>query len=328
MKLIAPLSRSDVAAKSYRLFGTVMRTPVSATHYRKKWEASRHALHGAYKGNDLPWADNAQDIFTFLIYHFELALEGEIKDEPIQDSLRALAYASDPATVKSSFRFHLAEPSFVRGIRFTFKADQPLKIREMALFLLPLIGDTWFDAAPEIIPGEIESFCVDWATLVDGIKLTSNAQMAILTTLFHMMDSPHWRPHIPEGKWKLLEYYPSLPDDYPPLKRCLKHPELVAAISGVADPDAIVLWAKILWLNYSKLADTVKEALEKFTKAAPRGHIDTYYLEAVAAELEKVEEARMKYTTWSSERTAIALDEKIADHEEAMDALKSIKRQQ
>ena len=322
MKLIVPLSTPDVATKSYHLFRTVMCTPVSTTHPMEKWEASRLALYGAYKGGYLPPVDDPQDVLTFLNYHFGLALQDENQDEPIQNALCVLAHVSDP----SLEALDLAQPPFVRGIRFAFKPDRPHKLREAALLLLPLIGNKWFDAAPQIISGEMQSFCVDWATTVDDIEPVSNPQkVAILTALLHMMNSPDCRPHIPKGKWKLLEHYPWLPRDCPPLKRCLENQQLVAAISQVADPDAIVLWPRILWLNYKELAGPVQEALKEVTKAAPRGHVDTHYLEAVEFELEWAKRRRTLYELRSRDPAAVALDEEIKGHQEAIKALKAIK---
>ena len=119
MKLIAPLSRTDVATKNYHLFQTVMHTPVSLIHPREKLEASRLASHAASKGGGepLPPVDDPQDILTFLNHHFELALQGKNQDGPIYNAL--LAYASNPVTIYGPGSFDLAQPSFVRGIRFS-----------------------------------------------------------------------------------------------------------------------------------------------------------------------------------------------------------------
>ena len=328
MELIILLSTPGAATKNYRFFHTVMHTTTLS------WgmlEASRLALHGAYKGDDSPPVDDPQDALTFLNYYFELALEAKIRgqaiqDEPIRDALHALAYASDPATI-TAVDFDLKQPSFVRGICFAFGANRPLELRKAALFFLPLIGDTWFDAAYGIIPGEMESFCVDWATAVDSIEHTGRAKKAILMALFHMMDSPNWRHLIPEGKWKLLEYYPSIPEDCQPWKKCLENQELVADISQVTDPEAIALWPKILWLKYDKLTPAVQEALKEVTKSAQgRRHIDTYYQEAVEY-LQEAERPIMKYEERSNEPAFIALERKIEDRLKAVDALRAIKNQ-
>ena len=328
MRLITPLSRTGVATKNYHLFQTVMNSLIFSTHIDEKWEASRLALHSALKGDEpLSPVDNPQGILTFLNHHFRLALQGNNQDQPIQNALRALAYTSNPANIDAPGCFDLAQESFVRGICFAFKTDRPHGLRKAALFLLPLIGNKWFDAAPKIIPAdEMKSFCVDWATTVDSIKHTSNDQkVAILTALFHMMDSSLWRPHIPEGKWKMLEHYTLVPDSCQPLKMCLENQELIAAISQVTDPDAIAVWPTILWLNYKELTTSVQKALQDATKAAP-GHIDDY-LTAVESEQKKAEKKREEYTRLSNEPAADVLDQEIWNHYEAAVALKTIRHQ-
>ena len=322
MKLITLLSRTDVATKSYHLFHTVMHTPVPLGG----WEASRLALHGAYKGELLPLVDDPQDILTFLNHHFELALQGNDQDGPIQNALRALAHATNPTAIDAPR--HFDQPSFVRGIHFAFKADRPKKLREAALFLLPLIGDKWFDAAHQIIPNVADHFCRDWNTIVGSIEHTSDAKKAILTTLFYMMDSPHWRPHIPEGKWKLLEYYSLVPDDCRPLKRCLENHQLVVAISQMRDPEAIALWPRILWLEYDKLTPQVQEALKRLTKAAKgRKHIDEYHQEVMKS-LRVAELMMSKLVEWSGDDPdAIALNRKIESHRKAIGVLEAIRSQ-
>ena len=326
MELIVPLSTSLGATKNYGLFRTVMRTPSWG-----KWEASRLTLHGAYKGDDLPPVDDPQDVLTFLDYHFKLVLDPKIRDraihdEPIRDALHALAHASNPATIKAA-NFDLTQLSFVSGICFAFEDNRPHELREAALVFLSLIGDTWFDAAYRIIPGKMKSFCMDWATAVDSIKHTSNAKNAILMALFHMMDSPHWRHLIPVGKWKLLEYYPSIPEDCQPWKKCLENPKLVADISQVTDPEAIALWPKVLWLKYDKLTSAVQKELKKVTESAEgRRHIDTYYQEAVEY-LQEAEGEKIKYEGRPYEPAVIALERKIKNRQKAVDALRAIKNQ-
>ena len=324
MKLIAPLSRADVATKGCRLFQTIIHTPVSPTHSEEKFEASRLALHSTCEGGEpLLLVNDPQGTLNFLNPGLELTIQGKDQDAPIHNALRALAYASNPATINTPGHLDLA--SFVHGIRFAFEAGRPHKLREAALLALPLISDEWFDAARRIIPNKMGDFCQDWATVVDSIEHTSDAKKAILTTLFHMMDSPHWRPHIPEGKWKLLEYYSLVPDDCRPLKRCLENQELLTAISQVTDPEAFALWPRILWSKYDELTPKIQEALKEVTKAAPRSHIDECYPK-VGESLEEAELERLKYPTWSNDPAAAALDRKIRSIREANDALKAIKR--
>jgi len=228
MELIGPLSENDISQKSYDLFHVIMQAPVSLAYTQeKKWEASRLAMHGAYKWDEfLPWVEDPQDILTFLDHNFDLADRGgQDQREPIQNALRALAYASGSATIEDLKRFDPTEPSFVRGICYVFQGDKPSQLHKAALFFLPLIGDGWFNTS---------------------IKHTYDVQKATLSVLFGMISSPHWRPHIVMEKWKLLEYFTSVPDGSVPLMRCIDNPELMDVIRNVADPAAMVLWLAIL----------------------------------------------------------------------------------
>ena len=232
MRLIAPLSESDIAINSHDLFHAIMRAPVSPAYTEeKKWEASRLAFHGAYKWDEVtPGVEDPKVILTFLSHHFKLAEKGKVHDEPIQDALRALAYASPPETIEALQYFDPTQPSFVRGICFVLQDIRPREVREAALLFLPLIAGTWFNAPdPIMTPDEMESLCADWASAVDEIGLSTPAvQKAALAVLLDIMNSPHWRPHIVPEKWKLLEYFTSaVPDDCQALGRCLDNTELV-----------------------------------------------------------------------------------------------------
>jgi hypothetical protein len=139
-----------------------------------------------------------QHILTFLGHHFDLAAESgqnlckPIRDEPIQDALRALAYASHPVTIDVLNRFNLTEPSFIRGIRYVYQDDKPFELRTAALFFLPLIGDKWFSTPDPIMdPDQTKGFCVNWASAVDAIENTDEVRKAILAVLFGMINSPH-----------------------------------------------------------------------------------------------------------------------------------------
>ena len=174
----------------------------------------------------LPWVEDPQDILTFLDHHFDLATRGgQNQDESIQNALRVLAYASGPVTIEALKRFDPTEPSFVRGICYVFQNDKPFQLRKAALFFLPLIGDRWFNTPHPIMePDQMRSLCVDWASAIDGIEHTCDVQKATLAVLFGMVNSSHWRPHIVTEKWKLLEYFTSVPDDSQPLRRCIDNP--------------------------------------------------------------------------------------------------------
>ena len=332
MELIAWLSEETAAEKSYELFHVAMKAPVSPTYSQeKKWKASRLTMHGAYKWDKfLPWVEDPQDILTFLDYHFDLITGGENLDEPIQNALRALAYASGPVTIEGLKGFDPTKPSFVNGICYVFQSNKPFELRKAALFFLPLIGDRWFDTPHPIMEcDQMRSLCADWASAVDVIEHGDDIQEATLAALFGMINSPHWRPHIAADKWKLLEYFPSVPDDSQPLKRCVDNPSLMDEIRDVADPAAVSLWMKILWLKYKELVPAVKQQLERVTKDVAQGRrradLETYQT-AIESELTKAEHALTQYTTWSVDPVAITLRTKIENLQHAKYALVALKR--
>ena len=332
MELIAPLSENDAAQKSYALFHVVMRAPISLAYSQeKKWEASRLTIHGAYKRDKfLPSVEDPHNILTFLGYHFDLATgHNQIQDEPIQNALQALAYASGPITIEALERFDPTEPSFVRGICYVFRDDKPVQLRKAALSFLPLIGDRWFNTTHPIMePDQMRCLCVDWATAVDGVEHTHDIQKDILAVLFGMINSPHWRPYIDAEKWKLLEYFASVPDDSQPLRRCVDNPELMDVIRGVENPAAMVLWVMILWLNYKELVPQVRERLETITKEVAQGKRKTdldMYLSVMDSELRKAEDALKQYNTWSTDPTATDLRTKIDNLQHARAALVALK---
>ena len=329
MNLIAPLSENIIATESYRLFRVVMQTSTSPAYSEeKKWEASRLALHGAYKWDKaLPWVEDPQNILTFLNRHFELAANGQNQDGPIQNALRALAYASGPITTQALEYFDPTEPSFIHGLCFAFEGDRPLELRKAALFFLPSISEKWFNAPQPIMgPDEMSSFCTDWAFAVDDVGCTyPKLQEVTLTVLLHMINSPHWRPHVVGNTWALLEYYNSVPSDSEPLKRCLSNPDLVDAISEVPNRNAIALWSAILWLKYSELGPNVQGQLEAVTKAATGIEVERY-LETVELERETAEHELRGYTALSTDPNTVALRTKIGNLREARNRLLNIMR--
>jgi len=332
MELIAPLCENVIAEKSYQLFHVAMRTPVSPAYSpEKKWEASRLTMRGTYKWDAfLPWVEDPHDILVFLDHHFDLATRcDQNQDEPIQNALRALAYASGPATIEALERFDPIEPSFVRGICYVFQDDKPFQLRKAALFFLPLIGDRWFNTPHPIMePDQMRSLCVDWASAVDGIEHTNDVQKAALAVLFGMINSSHWRPHIVTEKWKLLEYSTSVPDDSLPLRRCIDNPELTHAIAEVEDPAAMFLWSAILWLKYKELTPQVQEQLEIITKEVVQGRRRTdldAYLSMMDSELRKAEDALTQYNTLSTDPAALALRTKIDNLQQARTSLVALK---
>jgi hypothetical protein len=332
MQLIAPLSENDIATKSYHLFHVVMQAPVTGTYTQeKKWQAARSTMHGAYKhDNFLPLVEDPGDILTFLGHHFELATQGDKnQDEPIQDALRAFAYASSAVTIEALKFFDPTEPSFLRGICYVYQDARPLQLRKAALFFLPLIGDRWFNAPkPIMASNQMADLCTDWASAVDDIEHTYDVQKATLAVLFGMINSPYWRPHIVPDKWKLLEYFTSVPDDSQPLRMCLDNPELTSAISKVENPTAMVLWLEILWFNYKRLIPEVRKQLEAATKEAAHGsrreELDMY-LSTMDSELRKAEDALAQHDTWTTDPAAVALRTKIDSLRQARAALLALR---
>lgn len=338
MELIAPLSREDVSQKSYSLFHTVMQAPVSLAYTQeKKWEASRLAMHGAYKWDQfMPRVVDPLDVLAFLDHHFDLATEGgQSQDEPIQNALRALTYASDSVIIDHLKRFDPTKPSFVRGIcyiyRDNYRDTKPFKLRKAATFFLPLISDRFFNTPSPIMErDEMRTLCVGWASAVDAIKDSCDVQEATLAVLFDMINSPHWRPHIVPEKWDLLKFPIPVPDDFQPLRRCIDNPELIEAIRMVADPDVIARWLKILWLKYPELIPEVRARLETATwgisHSRRRADLD-WYLAAITSQLEELEGELAQYdnNTRLADPTAAALRAKIADLRKAEAALTTIK---
>lgn len=222
MRFITLLSEGDIAVKSANLFYIIRRTPVSIA-YSEKWEASRLALRGAYKWDNVLPVEDPQAILAFLSHHFALVEKGEDHDEPIQNALHALAHDSTPKTAEALKSVDPTQSSFARGICFALQDVQPFKLRKTALFFLPLIADKWFNAPdPLMTPDEMKRFCADWASAVNEAGRSASAvQKVALAVLLDMVNSPHWRPHVVPEKRKLLECFSVVPDDSQALRRCL-----------------------------------------------------------------------------------------------------------
>ena len=327
LKLAIPLleNKSKVTTKSYELF-LIMRDITSSTLTQEQiLEASRLALHGAYGSDEhLPPVGDPQPILDFLIHHFELVKSGENHDEPIQDALCALAYASTPETIGALKNFDPTQlPDFVHGICHVFQKERPLQLRRAALFFLPLIADKWFyPPLPIMEDHEIGALCVDWASAVDEVRRNGGGRGPTLAVFLDMINSPHWRPHIAPETWKLLEYVDSVPDDSQPLARCLRNPGLVDAITTVGGPDAVPLWSKVLLLNYNKLGPGVQERLGVSIKGTKIPRISDY-LSMVQQELMDAED-KLLYGTWFNDPRAVALGGKIKSHKAAIAFLREV----
>ena len=326
MELIVPLSNNDIAARSYKLFLFIMKPPASSAHSGRKWEASRLALHGAYKSDRfLPPAKDPQPILDFLSHHFELVKGGGVHDEPIQNALRALAYNPTPETIEALKTFKI-QPSFVEGICHVFQKGKPLQLRKAALFFLPLIVDKLFNTRrPFMNDDGMKKLCVGWASAVDEVWGTDDVREPTLAILLDMINCPHWRPHVVPEKWKLLAHFDSVPGDSQPLARCLQNPGLVDAITTGGNPDAINLWSKILLLKYNQLDDAVRRRLQESVRGPQRMNADNYLL-MIQSELDEAEKKLLGYGTWATAPGAVALKEKIDSHKAATEFLRSVKR--
>ena len=176
---------------------------------------------------------------------------------------------------------------------------------------------------------QIVALCTGWASAVDGIELTFSVLEPVLAVLFGMIDSSHWRTHIIPNKWKLLEHFTSVPDDFKPLKRCLDNPELINAISELENPVAMVLWLAILWSKYKELIPEVRLQLETVTtdvaQSSRKADLDVY-LSTMDSELGKAEESLTKYTVWSIDPTAVALRTRIDNLRQARASLLALTR--
>jgi len=251
-----PLIENVDAQNSYNLFHIIMQAPVSPKFpEEKKWGGACLTIHGAYKwDNNLLQIKGPQYILTFLNHHLNLITGGHQGQEgPVQNAMDVLTRVHGLSTIEPK-DFNLINASFVYGICCVFQEGQPLQLRTAALCFLPHLGDKWFNTPHQIMgPNTMRNLCADWASTVDGIEHTNDIQRVALTVFLWMINSPHWRPHIPAEKWMLLEHFTSLPDDSEPLRRCINNPQLMGVIRNMGNPVTTTLWFVILWYKYKHL---------------------------------------------------------------------------
>ena len=199
--------------------------------------------------------------------------------------------------------FDPTQSSFVHGICFAFRGNRPPQLRNAALSFLPLIADRWFDTPAQILkPEEMQRFCKDWASVVDNVGATNGVLKDALVVLLNMINSPRWRPHIVEDKFKLLKDFisdsdDSDPDDTEPLRKCLNNPKLIDVILEVGNPAAGVHYLTILWLKFDQLTTDVQGKIS-------RAGIDSC-LSAVESKLKKPEIALLQYTSFNPDKTLV-----------------------
>jgi len=330
MRLIAPVEDNTVCQSSYSLFRVIL-----ASSFDKEdiWKASRFAVHGAYKWDRfLPWVQDPNDLLKFLAHHFTIQAKGEneVSAEPIQDTLRALAYASGEVTIEALKKFDPTDKPFVDGIRKTFENDRPFQTRKAVLFLMPIIQDRWFDDSLEedvISDGQKTDFCKNWASAVDGIEHTYDVKKATSSTLFAMMNSRKWRSHIAEDKWKLMEWFTVLPEESKPFNACKKNPEILPWLkskaedptegegkdSSKANQGLMKLWLAILWLDYVNLPEAVRDQVLETTKVViSKVRHDVNFIRVVMeAEKERYQMELKDYPLWSIDDKATMLRTRV-----------------
>ena len=330
MRLISPVDDNTVCQSSYSLFRVIL-----ASSFDKEdiWKASRFAVHGAYKWDRfLPWVQDPNDLLKFLSHHFSIQAKGEdeISSEPIQDTLRALAYASGEVTIEALKKFDPTEKSFVEGIRKAFENDRPFQTRKAALFLMPIIQDRWFDDSlqQDVVPDEQKiAFCKNWASAVDGIEHTYDVKKAASSTLFSMMNSSKWRLHIAEDKWKLMEWFTVLPEESKPFSACKKNPEVLPWLkskaenptegegknSAKANQGLMKLWLAILWLDYVNLPEAVRDQVLEMTKVviSKVRHDVNFITVVMEAEKERYRTELKEYPLWSIDDKATTLRTRV-----------------
>ena len=338
MKLISPVEDNTVCQSSYNLFRTIL-----ASSFDKEdiWKASRFAVHGAYKWDRfLPWVQDPNDLIKFLAHHFTIQAKGEdeIASESIQDTLRALAYASGEVTIEALKKFDPTDKMFVDGIQKAFENDRPFQTRKAALFLMPIIQDRWFDDSLEqdVIPDDQKTeFCKNWASAVDGIEHTYDVKKATSSTLFSMMNSNKWRSHIIEDKLKLMEWFTVLPDESKPLNACKKNAEILPWLksraenttegegknSAKANQGLMKLWLAILWLDYVDLPEAVRDQVLEMTKVviSKVRHDVNFVTVVMEAEKERYQAELKDYPLWSIDDKATALRARVDNLNSSME---------
>jgi len=328
LRVVALLDEDDVAQKSYNLFHVVM-APTYLSYSEKKWDASRLIMHTAYKWDKhLPWVQDPQFIFSFLIHHFDLAARGgQDWDEPIQDALRALGYASNPQALK---HLHVTNPSFIHGLCTAFQNNKPFQLRKAALFFLPLIGDRWFNTPDKIMElDQMMNLCINWASTVDSIEHTIDVQKATLAVLFDMINSPYWRRFILIDSWKLLEYFTSVPGHSQSLKRCLDNPDLIHALRAMGNLDIMALWLEILCWKYKGLAPQIQEQLGEVLEETAQDGDRTYAdicQSVIDSQLEKAQGALRQCDMQPTSLPAINLKRKIETLKVTRESLLAVQR--
>ena len=277
LKLITPLQNEPIATNSYSLFHVILS---SSFEEEELWAAARLAIYGAYKWDTyLPWVEDPEDVIKCLVHHFAIQAKGEddIARQPIENSLRAIAYAANKTTLEGLNKFDVTDKLFVAGIRRALEEDRPFQTRKAALFLMPKIQDKWFDDSLEdVMSDEVkDEFCKNWGSAVEGIEHTVDVRRGTCATLFGMLNSEKWRSRIVKDRLKLMMYFSDLPEDTKCFAPCKENAAVLAWLRSRADEAGgenteetklWKLWLAILWSDYANLPKDVRDQVLEVTK--------------------------------------------------------------
>lgn len=325
LRLVTPMIGNQIAQLSYELFHTIMASSIPED---LKWEAARLTMNGAYNWDKyLPWVEDPKDVLAFLEHHFELQAKGENQDTSITNALRALAYASGKETMEALKKFDCTKSGYVKGICRSFKDEKPFQLRKAILFYIPLVESRWFDPAVEVLDEDgRRDFCQDWASGVDGIEQTKDVKKAVASVLFGMANSAIWRAHIPQDKWKLMEYFNELPDESPSRSRCEANEEFVPALKAMDNRGVLKLWLAILWRAYADLKPVVRDQLVENTREVieTSPHDVGLFMAVMESEKTAVDTEMLGYSRWSIDEKAIKLREKTDKLQQAKKKLEDV----
>jgi len=338
MRLIAPLGNDSIAQGCYDLFHIILS---SSFEKEKIWEAARFVVHGAYNWDRyLPWVEDPNDVIKFLAYHFAIQAKGEdnVAAQPIEDVLRAVAYASNEATLEGLKEFDYTNKLFVGGIRKALEEDRSFQTRKAALFLIPIIQDKWFDDSLEEVMSEEEKgeFCKNWGSAVDGIEHTTDVKKATCETFFAMLNSKKWRPRIVKDKLELMEYFTDLPDNSKSFTACKKNDSVLpwlrsagveeAGKEGTGETKLWKLWVAILWSDYTNLPEGVRDQVLEATKSviSKVRHDVSFISRIMAAEGERYQTKLSEHEVWSLEDEAERLRAKVEEMNEGIEKFEEV----
>ena len=297
-------------------------------------------MHGAYKWDAfLPWVEDPDDVMKFLAHHFTIQAkgEGDVATQPIEDSLRALAYASNETTSEGLKKLDHTDRLFVDGIRKVFEEDRSFQTRKAGMFFMQIIQDKWFDDSLEDVMSDEEKdeFCKNWGSAVDGIEHTADVKKASCATLYAMLNSERWRSHIMKDKLKLVEYFTDLPGDSKYFVACKKNASVLPWLRSRADraeeegtegAKLWKLWLAILWSDYVSLPQDVKDqVLEATNVVVSKARSDVGFISRImVAEKERYLAKLHEHVVWCLEDEAETLRTKVEDLEEGIEKFEEV----